>query len=249
VNASPPALALRQPKIGLYQSWVAPMDEGWTRFVFERQVELAYETIHDRDVRTGKLRARFDAIVLPDQAPRVIVKGHAPGSLPDEYTGGIGTQGVRNLRAFVEDGGTLVTLDSASLLPIGEFGLPLTNALAGLPSESFFCPGSILRVSVDRSSPLGHGLEAATPIWFESSPAFDVRAGTVVARYGEDNPLLSGWLLGERRLAGKAALVDVAMGKGHVVLFGFRPQYRAQSWATYVALLNALYLSAATPGR
>jgi len=97
------------------------------------------------------------------------------------------------------------------------------------------------------TSPLAHGLEATTPIWFEGSPAFDTKAGTVVARYPPENPLLSGWLLGDKYLRGKGALVEMPLGTGRVVLFGFRPQYRAQSWATYVPLLNALYTSAVTP--
>jgi glutamine amidotransferase-like uncharacterized protein len=84
-------------------------------------------------------------------------------------------------------------------------------------------------------------------VWFEGSPAFEVQAGTVAARYEDADPLLSGWLLGGDRLKGKAALVEVTLGKGRVVLFGFRPQYRAQSRVTYAALLNALYLSAAGP--
>ena len=87
---------------------------------------------------------------------------------------------------------------------------------------------------------------AELPVWFESTPAFEVGSGRAVARYEED-PLLSGWLLGGERLRGRAALVDVPLGRGRVVLFGFRPQYRAQSCVTYVALLNAIYLSAARP--
>ena len=84
-------------------------------------------------------------------------------------------------------------------------------------------------------------------MWFEGSPAFEVERGSVIARYDKPDSLLSGWLVGGDRLSGRAALVEVPVGRGHVVLFGFRPQYRAQSRVTYAALLNALYLSAAEP--
>src|SRR5439155_1160644 len=77
--------------------------------------------------------------------------------------------------------------------------------------------------------PLTAGLGAEAAIWFEESPAFEVEAGTVLARYPDSNPLLSGWLSGGERLSGKAALVEVPLGRGRVVLYGFRPQYRAQS--------------------
>ena len=262
VRRAPPSLLLRAPRVGLYQSWVASMDEGWTRFVFEQHAGVEYATLHDRDVRAGALRARFDAIVLPDQPARQIVAGHAEGALPPEYVGGIGKDGVAALRAFVEEGGTLIALDSAAELPIAEFKLPVVDVLArfnaprrdgstdlettGRESDPFFGPGSILSVEVDPAHPLGHGLDAKAPVWFEGSPAFDVAAGAVVARYPQANPLLSGWLLGHEHLHGRAALAEVPLGRGRVVLFGFRPQYRAQSWATYVALLNAIYTSAAT---
>ena len=262
VHRLPPSLRLAAPRVGLYQSWMAAIDEGWTRFVFERQVGVAYETLHDADVRAGGLRARFDAIVLPDQPARQILAGHAKDALPAEYTGGIGKEGTAALRAFVEAGGTLIALGGAATLANDEFRLPVTDALAlfnpperdaatdldttGRANDAFFCPGAILSADVDRGNPLAHGLDATMPLWFENSPAFDVRNGRVVARYPDANPLLSGWLLGHERLHGRAALADVPLGRGRVVLFGFRPQYRAQSWATYVPLLNAIYLSAAT---
>ena len=248
--------------MGVYQSYVPSMDEGWTRFIFEKQLGVDYETLHDKDIRAGGLRARFDAIVLPDQSRRAMVNGHPPDLLPKEYTGGMGKEGVQSLKSFVEQGGTLVALDSASDMPIAEFPLPVTNVLAGFSrderrgeddgdtgSRDFYCPGAILGVQVEglSTSPLAHGLDATTPIWFESSPAFDAKSGTVVARYPSENPLMSGWLLGDKYLHGKAALVEVPLGMGRVVLFGFRPQYRAQSWNTYVALLNAIYTSAVTP--
>ena len=60
--------------------------------------------------------------------------------------------------------------------------------------------------------------------------------------YPAGNVLASGWLLGERYLANRAALVDIATGSGHVVLFGMRPQYRGQSYQTFKLLFNSLVL-------
>jgi hypothetical protein len=229
------------------------MDEGWTRFVFEHQAEIEYETVRDAEIRAGHLHDRFDCLVLPDQSPEQLLKGHPPGTLPAEYTGGLGKEGVESLKAFAEAGGTLVALNAATGLATekGGLGLAVENALPGSSEgpDLFFCPGALLRVRFDLTHPLAHGLDPETPIWFESSPAFEVKAGTTLARYGEDDPLLSGWLLGGKHLRGRAALVEVPVGRGRVVLFGFRPQYRAQSWATYIPFLNSLYLSAATPAR
>jgi hypothetical protein len=247
VHARPHSLTLRTPRVGLYRSWVPSMDEGWTRFVFEKEMGVAYQSLVDRDVRAGRLAERFDAIVLPDQSEATLRGGHAKGSMPEEYTGGLGAEGAEALRAFVETGGTLVALDTASGYAIEALGLKLKDALAGVDAKTFYCPGSILEVSVDTQQPLAHGLAPTLPVWFEGSPAFEVQQGLVLARYGDGDPLLSGWLLGGERLRGRAALVEVPVGKGRVVLLGFRPQYRAQSRVTYAALLNALYLSAARP--
>ena len=247
VRAQPRSLALKTPRVGLYRSWVPSMDEGWTRFVFEKEMAVPYQTLVDKDVRAGRLAERFDAIVLPAQSAAALRDGHAKGAMPEEYTGGLAEAGAAGLRAFVEAGGTLVALDSATAYAIEALSLPVKNALAGVDSKSFYCPGSILRVSVDTRRPLAHGLPETLPVWFEGSPAFEASGGTALARYADAEPLLSGYLLGGEQLKGRAALVELPLGRGKVVLFGFRPQYRAQSRATYAALLNALYLSAARP--
>jgi hypothetical protein len=200
--------------------------------------------VNARELRAGNLGARFDAILLPEQAARQIARGPT-GAYPDSLKGGVGEEGAAALKAFVEGGGTLVALNDASEYAIEALQLPVKNVLADQRPTQFYAPGSIFRVELDRAHPLAAGFTAPQPmVWFEASPAFEVTdpaRATVVARYpAQGDPLLSGWLLGGEKLAGKAAMVDVTLGKGHVVLFGFRPQYRAQSMATYPLLWNAL---------
>jgi hypothetical protein len=315
-------------RIGLYRSWVVSMDEGWTRWVLE-QFGFDYTTISDADVRAGKLQDKFDVIILPDQSAQQIINGNRAGTLPDEYCGGITEAGVGNLRSFVEGGGVLICLDSASELAIKRFDLPVRNALEGLKRDQFYAPGSIFRARIDNQHPLGYGMRGEADLYFvsesrrgrgsdpdagptpdssgpdattrpespsrsastspdaarrESEPGGDSRgrggnnptadgAGNSsqsarredtstlvnafafevtdpqrarsVARFVEGNPLRSGWLLGPQYIAGKSALVDASLGKGRVVLFGFRPQHRAQTWGTFKLLFNAILLGAA----
>jgi hypothetical protein len=237
------------------------MDEGWTRWIFE-QWGIDYTSLENKDVKAGNLRARFDAIVLPQEGARQMANGFQAGSMPPEYVGGLGQEGADALKAFVEAGGTLVTLDSASMWPIDTFKLPVKNVLQGLAgggeggggggslgpqSAAFYAPGSIVRTKVDVTSPIAYGSDAESIAWFEQSPAFDVsgNARAIVTYPASGSPLLSGWLLGAEKLNGKAAVVEVPMGRGRVILFGFRPQYRAQTWTTFKLLFNSLYYSTA----
>ena len=257
----PAGLTVRSPRVGLYKSYVASMDEGWTRWIFE-QWGIDYTSLENKDVKAGNLRARFDAIVLPQEGARQITNGFQAGSMPPEYVGGLGQEGADALKAFVEAGGTLVALDSASMWPIDTFKLPVKNVLQGLAgggeggggggslgpqSAAFYAPGSIVRTRVDVASPIAYGSDAESIAWFEQSPAFDVsgNARAIVTYPASGSPLLSGWLLGAEKLNGKSAVVEVPMGRGRVILFGFRPQYRAQTWATFKLLFNSLYYSTA----
>jgi hypothetical protein len=228
-------------RIAIYRSWSPTMDEGWTRWVFD-QYRIPFTTITDRDVRAGGLRRRFDAILLPDQPASEVARG-LRGSYPDSLKGGLGDTGASALAAFVDAGGTLVALNEASDYAIGALSLPVRDVLAGLPDREFYAPGSILAATLRSDAPLAAGVPASAAIWFEEGPAFaitDSSRATAIASYTSEAPLLSGWLLGGAKLAGNAALVDVRRGSGHVVLFGFRPQYRGQSMATFPLLWNAL---------
>jgi len=238
------------PKLGLYRSHVPSMDEGWTRWVLldamraKRGDEVAISLEDDR-IRRGNLVEQFNSIIIPDQAPRTILNGYAKGTMPEELTGGLGQEGVKALREFVDQGGTLVFLNRAAEFAIEQFKLPIRNVVAGIPRTEFYVPGSILRLELDTSHPVAKGMPKETIAWAENSPVFEVVGDAanvrVIGWYPKDkDPLLSGWLLGGDRIKGKAALVEVTLGKGRVILFGFRPQYRGQSRATYPLLFNAL---------
>jgi hypothetical protein len=230
-------------RIAIFQNYAASMDEGWTRWLFD-QYKIPFTVVRAKDLRAGNLNAKFDAIVLPDQGARQIASGPT-NSYPDSLKGGVGEEGASALKAFVAAGGTLLAFNESSEYAIDALQLPVKNALAGLRNTDVYAPGSIFKIELDPSHPLAAGMTAQQSVeWLEDSPAFDVTdpsRATVVARYpAQGEPLLSGWLLGGAKLAGKAAMVDVREGKGHVVLFGFRPQYRAQSMATYPLIWNAL---------
>ena len=232
-------------RLALYKSWTGSMDEGWTRYVFDT-FNVKYESLRDREVRAGNLRTKYDVIVLPSMRMREIVEGRSRDTAPAEFVGGIAADGVENLRQFIEDGGTLVCFDAASELAIKGFKLPLRNALEGLRSSEFYGPGSILRLEVVTAHPLARGLAKEVDAYFINSSAFELVGADapsrvrVVARYSERDALRSGWLLGERHLAGRVALAEVALGRGRVVLFAFRPQHRGQTWGTFPFIWNAI---------
>jgi hypothetical protein len=241
------ATACGDSRTALYRSHVPALDEGWTRWVFEHQFICdGYRSLEDKEVRSGNLRAKYDAIIIPDQSPRAILNGYRAGSMPPELTGSLGAEGVKALREFVEQGGTLIALNQASDFAIEQLHLPVRDITDGLPRTEYFAPGSILRTEIDTSHPIAKGMPRESIAWVEDSPVFEFDAKDaarvhVVARYPIDHdPLLSGWLLGGRKLWGKSALLEVSLGKGRVYLFGFRPQYRAQSLATYPLLFNAI---------
>ena len=244
--------------LALYHSSVPSQDEGWTRWILDTK-KITYGVLGDKELRAGitiykpspSVTIKYYTILISDQPARTLLEGYRTGAMPPELTGGLGPEGVKNLRDFVETGGTLIFLNRASNFAIEQFKLPLRNVVAGLPRTDFYVPGSILQINLDTSHPLASGMPKETIAWAEDSPVFEVTNDPsasvpaanvrVVASYpGDKDPLLSGWLLGGDLIKGKAALVEVTVGKGRIILFGFRPQYRAQSLATYPLFFNAL---------
>ena len=251
------ATKLRAPRVGLYKPWVASMDEGWTRFLLERY-GFAPVTLDNAAIRAGKLAAKFDVIVLPDVEKEVLATGkpkreegemsYFPEPRP-EYAGGLGKEGAAALREFVEGGGTLVALASAS--EYAHRGAPAPGPqrpraregrrvpLPRQPRADRGRPGAPRHV---RPAALDAGLprRARSP----SRPAMPGAEMTrrVLASYPAEarDVLVSGWIRGEEKLTRNAAAVALTYGKGKVVLLGFRAQHRAQTNATFPFLFNAL---------
>ena len=248
-DESPIKNPLKQPvRVGIYKPFTSNMDEGWTRFIFDT-FNVPYSSVGDTDMRRGGLNAKYDALIFTSQASAQILNGNAAGTLPPEYTGGITEAGVKNLKEFVTNGGMLVCFDNACDLAIKELNLPLRNALEGVRTSEFYCPGSIVALDVDNKHPVAAFLPESVPAYFINSSAYTAAADAnvrVIARYAKENVLLSGWLLGEDKLRGQIALAEVGVGKGRVVVFGFRPQHRGQAWGTLPFIWNAL--SSATSG-
>ncbi len=231
---------LRKPRLGLYRSWIPSMDEGWTRWVLDN-FGFAYTRVFNNEITAGNLRRKYDVIVFPDQGTAQIHRGYAENAMPPEFTGGLGEKGAAALRQFATDGGTLVFLNDSTEYAIQHLGLKLKNSVEGVSARDFYSPGSLLNARLDTRHPLTRGVPENVTIWSEGSPAWDNADGVnVIARYPQNNLLASGWLLGEKYLTGRAALVEVPLGTGKVLLYGMRPQYRAQSYQAFKLFFNAL---------
>jgi hypothetical protein len=247
-TARAPSVSIRPvgpARIGLYRSWIPNADEGWTRWLLG-YYGIPYESLSDQDVRTGDL-SRFDVILFASQAAQSILRGHRDGTMPAEYTGGVGEEGVSALQRFVRGGGRLVALDNATDFLLEHFDIPVRNTLEGLSPEEFFVPGSLVRLQVDADHPVAFGMQRDAAAFFQGGRAFEVTGGgpQVVVNYGSRDLLLSGWEIGAaEHLTGRAAVVRAPVGQGDRVLIGFRSQFRAQPAGTFKLLFNALQLSA-----
>ncbi len=258
--------ALRLPRIGLHQAWVASMDAGWITYIFDKY-GISYESLTNAEIKAGRLNERFDVLVFADQRVSQIIEGHRKGTVPPDYVGGIGDEGVRELKEFVEGGGTLITNNASSDLPIEYFDLPIRNVLEAVPSDSFNCPGALLKAEFRTDHPLAYGMDDRGMIFFSRGRVFvlgeeddtNENAGgesaaeaaeddtaaedtpvEIIASYPDESLLMSGWMIGDELIREKAAALEVAYGDGRIVLFGFNFHNRAQARSTLEMFFNAL---------
>jgi hypothetical protein len=245
VAAPAHTIALKKARVGLYRPWAPSIDEGWTRWILENY-GFEPKSLYNADIRSANLRSRYDVIVLPDMSTRGLMSGFGVGIVPGQYSGGVGEDGIDHLREFVREGGTLIALNrtASNLIPL--MSLPVKNVIEGVKSDKFFCSGALLRVETEhQDQPVNYGVSDSPVVMFQAGPAFDTLPGfhgAVLARYPKQtNPLESGLLLHPEAIEGKIAALELAYGRGRIVLFGFKPQFRGESHATYKYLFNELY--------
>jgi len=246
----------REPRVATYKPWRASMDEGWTRWLLETN-GVPVKSVSSQEVQKGL--GGFDAVILPDIPKDLLATGRRRGEgamryeeeMPPEYRGALESAGATALKKFVEEGGTLIAFGDACDYVIEEFNVPVRNALAGTRAEDYSNPGSLVRLRLRTDHPVTAGMPAETAAFLDSAMAFDTTAPAssmqrwVLATYPdhEKDVLLSGWIHGADRLTRKAAAVAMTYGKGKIVLFGFRPQFRGQTHATFPLVFNALWWS------
>jgi hypothetical protein len=264
-------MALKAPRIALADVYGGSMPSGWNRWLLE-QFEFPYTVVYPQRLDAGALRKDFDVVILPDSlgipshGQKLVRRGPGqpkPEDIPAQYRSWLGAISAEKtapqIEAFLKAGGAVIAVgDSTGVsdmlkLPVAN---PLVETVDGkttpLPSTRFYIPGSVVRAQVDGAQPLAFGVSPTVAMFFDSSPVFRVADGAkgirAVASFQGDNPLMSGWALGQKRLDGAAAVVDACVGKGHLFLMGPEVNQRAQSHAAFKFLFNGLYYGASAGG-
>ena len=257
-NAS--TMAMRAPRVGIWDRYGGSMPSGWTRWILE-QFDFDYELVFPQRLDAGDLNKDFDVLVFVDGAipPDSTTGGRQPKpeDIPEAYRNMLGAttlgKTVPHLREFVEAGGSIVTIGSSAENLAKHLGLGLKPWLVdheGLPlkREEYYAPGSIVRIAIDRSRPVAWGMPAELDVDFDNSPVFDVSgAAPGVERLGwfdRREPLRSGWAWGQHYLNGGTTMAEAPVGKGRVYLFGPEILQRAQPHGSFKLFFNALYLAA-----
>ncbi|NQU88219.1 MAG: peptidase M14 family protein [Mariniphaga sp.] len=243
---------VKRGRTGLFQRYYGGnMDEGWTRLCFENY-SFPYSTLMSEEIKEGNLNKKYDVIVIPDDSKEMITgdfnkeNQERANEYPEKYRSGIGEKGTEAIIKFVENGGTLVALGDSYEFAVETFGLKVRNPVEGLGRNELFCPGSTVKVNIDNSHPLAYGMPDEGLVLYRSSPVFEVVASRknadykTIVRYKNKGLLKSGWLIGEKNIAKKSAMLTTSYGKGKIVLIGFRTQHRNQTDATFKLLFNSI---------
>lgn len=248
------------PRIGVYSPWSGSMDEGWLRYVLDTN-EIPYITVKNESLRAGNLGDFLDVLVMPSLRSQLLDSGRMAGTIPEAYAGGLSPEGANAIEEFVRGGGRLVTLGSSSQWAIDLLELPLIDVTRGEGADDFSCPGSVLRAIPQDGDVMTAGLGPAMAVFFSGSSAYRAMTPSemegkygqavesiakgepnVLLRYAPTRVLMSGWIKSPETIEGRMAWVEVSYGDGEVEVFGFRPQYRGWSQASFGLLFRSILL-------
>lgn len=251
------SLRLRPVRIALWDRYGGSMPSGWTRWLLE-QFEFPFTVVYPQKLDSGDLASQFDVLLFVTGAipARDGVGEMAAEGIPAEYQDRLGNVTVRNtvpkLKAFLEAGGTILTIGSSNSLAY-HLGLPVANALVErlangterpLTRDKYYIPGSILEVAVNNRHPLAYGLPERVNVMFDNSPVFrlkpEVSPVTPVAWFASGSPLQSGWAWGQHYLQDGTVVAEAVVGKGRLLMFGPEIAFRAQPHGTFKLLFNGL---------
>ena len=270
VNAKPAGdtQKLKTLRVGLWDRWAGSMPSGWMRWLLE-QYEFPYEVVYPQGLDAGNLAGKFDVLIFATQAIPERDNAQAEGieglfnrqpaedRVPADFKGWLGNvtvaKTVPQIKAFIEAGGTVVTIGSSTILA-RHLGLPVYDYLVErtatgerhLGRDKFYVPGSILRTSVDPREPLAWGMPAELDVFYDNSPVMrlgpDAAAKGIrpVAWFASPTPLRSGWAWGQHYLDGGVAVADATVGKGKLLLFGPEITFRGQPHGTFKFLFNGI---------
>jgi hypothetical protein len=269
-----PGQPLQLQRIALWDQYGGSIESGWTRWILE-QFEFPFTRVYPPELDAGDLNAKYDVLILPQGAvPAAPLTGLGqagggrggrgggagpnPDEIPAEYRAQLGRvtadKTIPQIRAFIENGGTVVALSDSAMNLAGQLKLPIENHLtengSPIPAAKYFVPGSVLTARVDTTHPLAAGMRARTDFFFDNNPVFKLGPGAdaaglkAFAWFDSPTPLHSGWAWGQQYLNGGVLAIEARVGNGRLVLYGPEILQRAQPHGTFKLLFNALYASA-----
>lgn len=256
----------KMPKIAIVETFTHDMDAGWTRFVFD-SYHIPFEAVHPAEFEKKGLLKKFDILVFPDTDKSLLMTGkyesggrYSSGGYPPEYVKGMGKKGKEKLMGFIDGGGIIISWGRSTALFSGEqvivhgeddeeeFTLPFRDISEEATKDGLYCPGSLVRVLLTTGHPLTAGMQDQAGVFFRgrnffstSVPRFDMDR-RVIAKFPEDDMLLSGYAEKIEKAGNRTAMVWLRKGKGQLVLFSFNPQFRASTSGCYKLLFNSLFL-------
>jgi len=255
------------PRIALIETNFHDMDAGWTRFVFD-QYNIPFTVVKPGDFTSTKFTDKYDVVIFPDANKSILMEGkygrgddYYVTDYPPEYTKGIGKEGMKNLMAFVEGGGLIISWGQSVSLFEGnltithekdteEFRLPFSDISDDLVKKGLYCPGSLVKMDIIQDHPVTLGMEKeigifsrARPVFATSVPSFDMDR-RVIGFIPEKEILISGYVEKEELIGNKAVMLWMKKGKGQFVFFAFNPQFRASTHISFKLLFNSILMKA-----